>query len=84
MNYDELVEALKCELTERRWALVKKAFDMLDPNSTGMYVLHLVAGLYCSHQRFAALPRLSEKANIYLTRSSIVFLVVQDICGHAR
>ena len=35
LNYDELLEALKCELTERRYALVRKAFDMLDPGNSG-------------------------------------------------
>jgi hypothetical protein len=36
LNYDELLAALKCELTERRYALVRKAFDMLDPSNNGM------------------------------------------------
>ena len=36
LNYDELVAALKDELTERRWALVRKAFDMLDHSNSGM------------------------------------------------
>lgn len=36
LNYDELVAALKDELTERRWALVRKAFDMLDQSNSGM------------------------------------------------
>ena len=36
LNYDELLEALKYELTERRYALVRKAFNTLDPSNSGM------------------------------------------------
>jgi Ca2+-binding EF-hand superfamily protein len=36
LNYDELVEALKGEMNERRYNLVRKAFDMMDAKGSGM------------------------------------------------
>ena len=46
LNYAELVEALKSELNERRFALVSKAFRQLDPDGTGLVSLDSVATSY--------------------------------------
>lgn len=64
LNYDELVEALKCELSERRWGLIQKAFDMLDPSNSGMVSVENLASAYNAREHPDVKSRRRTEADV--------------------
>ena len=46
ISYDEFMNGLKDELTERRVNMVKKAFMMLDKDGSGKVTISDIAGIY--------------------------------------
>jgi len=46
ISYDEFLNGMKDELTERRLGMVKKAFAMLDKDGSGKITVSDIAGIY--------------------------------------
>lgn len=46
ISYEEFLSGMREELTERRVAMVKKAFKMLDKDSSGKITVSDIAGIY--------------------------------------
>lgn len=46
VTYEEFLRGLRDELTERRAAMVQKAFNMLDKDGSGQILVAEIAGIY--------------------------------------
>ena len=64
LNYDELVEALKGELNERRWNLVRSTFSKLDPSGTGTISVDDMAQTYNAREHPDVKSRKRTEADV--------------------